>query len=191
LAQPERARERYAEALRLAPRGTPERKWEIRILHRMADLDMQRLDWNAAIRDYEQITEISPGDERAHLGLLRLYTRVGRVQRGIAALDRLIRRYLETRRVEKAVAILEDLVQEEPASIPLRFRAARLCLSAGKREQALEHLDILGDLQLQAGQDEAALKTIENILSLNPENVEGYMELYRDLGGRTPPKPAE
>lgn len=187
MAQLERARESYAEAMRLAPRGAPEQGWEVRILHRMADLDMQRLDWKAAIKDYEQITRVAPDDERAHLGLMRLYPRTGRVHLGLQALDRLLKRYLSTKRVGKALAVLTDLVQEEPDSIPLRYRAAQLCLNVGRREEALQHLDVLGDLQLEAGKKADALKTIEAIIALKPPSVEAYHSLYKELSGREPP----
>lgn len=187
LAQPERARDTYVEALNLSPRGATDQRWQVRILHRMADLDLQRLDWNTAIKDYEQIAKIAPDDERAHLGLMRLYPRVGKAHLGLTALDRLIRRYLETKRVEKAIAVLEELVQEEGDSIPLRTRIAQLYLNIGRRDKALEHLDLLGDLQLDAGQKQAAIKTIEAILALNPPNAEDYSDIYRELSGKEPP----
>lgn len=187
LAQPERSRDVYGEALTMAPRGTPEQQWSVRILHRRADLDLQRLDWTAAIKDYEEITRTAPDDERAHLALLKLYPRVGRAPLGMATLDKLIRRYLETRRPEKAVAVLEELVEEEPENIPLRGRLSQLYLNLGRREQALQHLDILGDLQLNAGQQEAAIKTIEAILALNPPNNQDYVHLYQELTGHEPP----
>ncbi len=187
LAQPERAREAYTEALRLAPRGSPEKTWSLRILHRMADLDVQRLDWNAAIKDNEEILRVAPDDERAHLALFRLYPRTGRPHLGIGALDNLIRHYVSSQKVPKALAILEDLVEEQPASIPLRARIAQLYLNLGNREKALIHLDMLGDLQLEAGHKDAAIKTIEAIIALNPSNREDYVNLYREMAQREPP----
>lgn len=186
MAQTDRAREIYAEAQRLAPRGSAEGQWAARILHRLADLDMQRLDWNAAIKDYEEIVRIAPDDERAHLGLFRLYPRTGRAHLGIKALDNLIKRYLERRKVDKALAVLEDLISHEPDNVPLRTRTAQLYLNLGKKERALEHLDVLGDLQLESGQKDAAIKTIEAILALKPTNREDYVALYREMTGREP-----
>ncbi|HEY89080.1 MAG TPA: tetratricopeptide repeat protein [Thermoflexia bacterium] len=186
LAQLNRARETYQQALHLAPRGSASEQWQLRILHRLADLDMQRLAWADAIKDYEEITRIAPGDERAHLGLMRLYPRTGRQHLGIAALDRLIKVYLKTQRVGKALAVLEDLVEDEPDSIPLRYRAAQLSLRTHKQEKALEHLDILGNLQLEAGKEQAAFQTIRSIISLKPPNLEGYVQLYEELSGQTP-----
>ncbi len=187
LAQPERSREIYGEALKIAPRGSADKAWTSRILHRMADLDVQRLDWNAAIQDYEAILRVAPADERAHLALFRLYPRTGRPHLGIGALDSLIKHYLTHRNARKAIAVLEDLVASQPDSIPLRARIAQLFLNLGSRERALEHLDILGDLQLEGGQRDAATKTIEAILALNPPNREMYIDLYREIAQREPP----
>ncbi len=187
LAQVERARDVYGEALRLASRGSPEHQWEVRILHKMADLDLQRLDWLAAIKSNEEILRISPGDERAHLALYRLYPRTGRPHLGLNALDKLLKYYLESKNVERALLVLEDLIQNEPDNIPLRARGAQLYLNTGRRAKALEHLDVLGGLQLDAGQKEAAIKTITAILALDPPNRAEYAALYRDLTGREPP----
>ncbi len=187
LAQPARAREAYEEALRLAPRGSSEKQWKLRILHRIADLDIQSLDWIQATKDNEEILNIAPNDERAHLALYRLYPRTGRPHLGINALDRLIRQYLKTRKVDKALAVLEDLLDGDPDSIPLQARAAQLYLNIGERDKALAHLDVLGDLQLEAGQKDAAVKTIEAILALDPTNREAYEDLYREITHREPP----
>jgi len=181
LAQPEQALEVYREALRLAPRGSSEKHWEIRILHHIADLDIQRLDWQTAIEDYREILRLEPDDERAHLSLFRLYTRTGRSSLGIEILDRLIKRYLGQHKVTKVIMILEDLVETQPENIPLRARLAQLYLNLGERDKALMHLDILGDLQLEAGHTEAAIKTLEAILALKPPNREAYAELYQQL----------
>jgi len=187
LAQPERARDVYTEALRLASRGAPEKQWEVRILHKMADLDLQRLDWLAAIKNNESILRIDPADERAYLALYRLYPRTGRPHLGLNALDKLIKLYLEGRNVDRALIVLEDLIANEPDNIPLRARGAQLYLNVGQREKALEHLDVLGGLQLDAGQKEAAIKTVTALLALEPPNREGYVDLYRELTGHEPP----
>ncbi|MGC9394485.1 MAG: tetratricopeptide repeat protein [Anaerolineae bacterium] len=187
LAQPERARDVYTEAMRLAPRGAPEKHWEVRILHKMADLDLQRLDWLAAIKNNEAILRIDPNDECAYLALYRLYPRTGRTHLGLNALDKLLKLYLEARNVDRALVVLEDLIANEPDNIPLRARGAQLYLNTGKREKALEHLDVLGGLQLDAGQQEAAVKTVTAILALEPPNREGYVDLYRELTGHEPP----
>ena len=69
----------------------------------------------------------------------------------------------------------------------MRARGAQLYLNVGNRDKALEHLDVLGDLQLEVGQKEAAIRTIKAILALNPPNADAYADLYRELTGREPP----
>ncbi|MFN3763574.1 MAG: tetratricopeptide repeat protein, partial [Anaerolineae bacterium] len=151
MAQLDQAREKYSEALQLAPRGSPERRWEVKFLHRIGDIDLQRVEWRRAVSVYERIRDIAPDDEKARFTLMDLYERLGRPDRALAELDGLLRHYLQAGKAQKALSILEKLVQEKPEAIPLRARLAQLYLNAGRREDALRELDILGDLQLQAG----------------------------------------
>jgi tetratricopeptide (TPR) repeat protein len=183
LAQMDRAREVYQEALRLAPRGDPGHQWSVRILHKIGDIDMQRVDWKRAVSIYEQIRKIAPGDERARLTLMELYRRLGRPELGIAELDALLRIFHEKGNTERIFAVLEDAVNDQPEDIPLRTRLAQAHLDAGNVEQALEHLDKLGDLQMNAGRTQDAQATIRAIIALNPPNVESYRQLLTQISG--------
>ncbi len=180
-AQMDQARDTYQEALRLAPRGDPERRWAVRILHKMGDIDMQRVDWKRAIDVYEQIRDLAPDDERARLTLMELYYRSNRPKLAIAELDSLLKIYRKSNRVERIFAILEDAARERPDNIPLRTRLAQVYLDAGYVEQALKHLDKLGDLQLEAGRSEDAKATIRAIIALRPPSVATYQQLLEQL----------
>jgi len=183
LAQMNLARETYQEALRLAPRGTAARRWEVRILHKIGDIDMQRVDWRRATEVYEQIRKLAPDDERARLTLMELHYRLNRPELAIAELDGLLKIYHEEGKTQRIFTILEDTVRERPDSIPLRTRLAQAHLDSGNVKQALEHLDKLGDLQMEAGQHEDARTTIKAIIMLRPPNVEAYQQLLDQLGG--------
>jgi len=183
LAQIDRARETYQDALRLAPRGDPNHRWKVRILHKIGDIDMQRVDWKHAAGIYEQIRKIDPGDERARLALMELYYRLGRPELGITELDDLLKTCRESGKTERIFAILQDAVGERPDDIPLRTRLAQAHLDAGNVDQALEQLDRLGDLQLNAGRHEDAKVTIRAIIALNPPNVVAYRELLDQING--------
>jgi len=184
LAQMDQAREMYQEALRLAPRGSPERRWEVRILHKIGDIDMQRVDWRRAIEVYEQIRELDPDNERARLTLMDLYYRFDRSELAVVELDSLLRVYRESGKVQRIFAILEDAVRERPDDIPLRTRLAQVHLDAGDVEQGVGHLDELGDLQLEAGRYEDARATIRAIIALHPPNAEAYQQLLDQIGER-------
>ena len=181
LAQMDRAREIYQEAIKLAPRGTPESQWEVRILHKVGDIYMQRVDWKHAIESYERIRELAPDDERARLTLMDLYHRFGRSDAATAELDDLLKIYRESGKTQRTFTILEDIVRERPDDIPLRTRAAQAHLNAGNVDQALVHLDKLGDLQIEAGRSGDARVTIQAIIALNPPNVAGYQQLLETL----------
>jgi tetratricopeptide (TPR) repeat protein len=180
-AQMDRAREMYQEALRLAPRGDPKRNWKVRILHKMGDIDMQRVDWKRAVGIYEQIRKADPNDERARLMLMELYNRLGRPALAIGELDELLRVCREAGKTQRIFAILEDQVSERGDDIPLRTRLAQAYLDSGDKDKALEHLDKLGDLQLNSGRHDDAKATIRAIIALSPPNVAAYQQLLQQI----------
>jgi tetratricopeptide (TPR) repeat protein len=181
LAQVDRAREMYQEALRLAQRGSAEKGWRVRILHKIGDIHMQRVEWKRAIEVYEQIRKLAPKDEQARSMLTDLYYRLDRPDLAVVELDNLLRIYRESGKTQRIFAILEEKVREWPDNIPLRTRLAQAHLNAGNAEQALEHLDTLGDLLLEAGRHEDAKATIRAIIALQPPNVAAYEQLLDEL----------
>ena len=181
LAQMDQAYEIYQEALRLVPRVDEEREWTVRILHKVGDIAMQRVDWKRAISVYSQILESAPGDERAHLTLMELYHRLNQPRQAIKELDALLAIYRKEGREERALTVLSDAVEQRPDSIPLQVRLAQALLNAGHTEEALDHLDRLGDLQLEAGQVAQARATIRAIIALHPPNADEYKMLLEEL----------
>jgi tetratricopeptide (TPR) repeat protein len=182
-AQMGKAREIYQESLRLAPRGGNEREWTVKILHKMGDIDMQRVDWKRAVSVYERIRDQAPDDERARLTLMELYYRLNQSKSAVNELDELLKIYRERDKSGRVFAILNDVVERWPDAIPLRARLAQAYLNDGRVEDALEHLDKLGDLQLEAGREKEAIATIRAIVALRPPNVEEYEHLLEQLGG--------
>ncbi|MCJ7738941.1 MAG: tetratricopeptide repeat protein, partial [Anaerolineae bacterium] len=181
-AQMDQARDVYQEALRLAPRGNPDRKWEVEILHRIADIDMQRIDWKRAATVYERIRRLAPDDERARLALMELYDRFNRTDMAVSEIDALIKIYRARGDDDKVFTLLEEAVLEREDSIPLRTRLAQAYLDVGVVDKALEHLDKLGDLQLDAGRIDDAKATLQAVIALGPDNVADYQVLLKQLG---------
>jgi len=180
-AQMTQAYEVYQEALKLAPRGSSEHQWEVRLLHKIGDIDMQRVNWRRAIEAYGQIREIAPDDERARLTLMELHYRLNQSNLAISELDALLKIYREKGKTQRIFTILEDAVSERPESIPLCARLAQAHLDAENIEQALKHLDKLGDMQIEAEQYEDAKATIQAIIMLQPPNVEAYEQLLSQI----------
>jgi tetratricopeptide (TPR) repeat protein len=113
-----------------------------------------------------------------------LYNRVKRLDLAIAELDQLLKIYRESDRPQRILSLLDDAVREWPDSLPLRTRLAQAHLDAGNVEQALQHLDKLGDLQLEAGRYEDARATVRAIIALRPPNVADYQQLLDQLSER-------
>ena len=181
LARVDQALEKYEEALRLASRTAAVTDWEVRILHRMADLHMQRVLWKRAMTVYERIRELSPDDEEARLCLVDLRYKLGQQDVALRELDSLIVHYGKEKEFKKIMKTLRELVDSEPQDIPLRSRLGRIYIEAGMKEKAIAELDTLGELQLEAGLKRDAMYTLRTIISLKPKEKEGYTQLLREL----------
>jgi tetratricopeptide (TPR) repeat protein len=183
LAQIDKARAKYEEALQLAPRGAVEKQWQQKILHQIADIDMQRLNWRDAVSAYHRIVRIAPSDERASVMLVELLFRLGRQHEALTELDRFLAILASQRQTKKILAFLNDVLSQQPDNMGLLHRLAAAYAQAGKREKAIEHLDRLGELQLSAGLRAEAANTIKVILSLQPADTEGYKQLLGQILG--------
>ena len=57
----------------------------------MGDIDQQKLDWRQALRVYDQIKTLAPGDEKARDLLINLNFRLGQARQALAELDDYLR----------------------------------------------------------------------------------------------------
>jgi tetratricopeptide (TPR) repeat protein len=177
LAQVNKALEKYNEALHLAPRGSPEREWQVPVLHRIGDIEMQRLNWRQAIRVYDQIKRISPQDEKARIYLVDLYFKLKERKQALAEMDELIALYQEQGKPEKVLAALENAIALRPDELSLQQRLAQAHIQQGNKTEAIAVLDALGKKQLEAGLKSQAMQTIQAIISMKPPNPEAYRKL--------------
>jgi tetratricopeptide (TPR) repeat protein len=179
-----KARKAYVDALRLAQQSAVDRAWQVRILRRLADLDLQTLDWREALRSFEQIRQLDPSDEEARTRLVELNFHLGQEARGLAELDNYLE-FLESRgQKDKALKVLEDWVHEHPKRVGLYQRLAGRYQQAGRTGEAVALLDAAGEVLVQSGDIHSAIQVIEMILSLRPPNVADYQKLLAQLKGR-------
>ncbi len=181
LAQIESSREQYTQALSLAPRLTDRKKWTAHILHRLGDIDLQRLDWRSAVEVYSQLKAAVPEDEKARQQLVGLYFNLQQQARAVAELDELIGLCRRQGNLAKALEIVERLAETRPEELELHKRAAQLCVETGNKKDAIAYLDTMGELQLQAGRAQEAVATIKAIIALGPENVDAYRQLLEQI----------
>ncbi len=177
LAELDMARKTYTAALRVVQQGNASRDWNVHILHRMADIDLQRLDWKQALRVYEQLRSLTPDDEFVRKQLVDLNFRMAQADKAMSELDNYLTYLDSQRKSELAIPFLQDLIKErEDQPLLKRALAARLHL-AGKTQEAVSLLDSLGETLMQTGDKKGALEVINQIVMMNPPNVNEYRQL--------------
>lgn len=181
LAELEMARKTYTTALRYVQQANADRSWNVHILQRMADIDMQKLDWKQAIRVYEQIRTLRPDDAGVRKNLIELSLRLGQPAQANAELENYLM-YLQTsNRDGHGIAFIEELLQERPEDNVLRRALAQQYQQAGRVEDAVKELDSIAESFLNVGRREEALVVINQILLMNPPNADQYRQLLRQL----------
>jgi tetratricopeptide (TPR) repeat protein len=181
LADLEAARSTYADALMLAQQHNLAKTWSVTLLHKMGDIDLQRLNWREAQRVYEQIKVLAPEDGPARATLIDLLFRLGSGRQALAELDLYLRQLLAARDTTAAADLLVELSETHPAESGLVARLARIYQDTGRRAEAIAQYDRLGEMQLQNGQTAQAAETIRTILALGPDDATQYQQLLDEL----------
>jgi tetratricopeptide (TPR) repeat protein len=181
LAQAESAREQYEEALRVASRLADGKKWTARILHRLGDVDLQRLDWRSAVKVFLQLKKAVPEDMKARQRLVELYFNLQRRAEAVAEMDEFITLCRREGTPQKALDVIQELAETRPDEMELHKRAAQLSIETGHKEGAIAHLDAMGEWQLQEGRVQEAVATIKAIIALGPENADAYRQLLEQI----------
>jgi len=179
------ARKALANALRLAQRTSVGREWSLRILRQMGDIDLSRLDWRRALRVYEQVRTIDTSDEEARSNVIDLNLRLGQEEQAAQELDSYLEYLVQSQRSSEALNMLEELARTHPGKQPLHARLAEAYRAAGRKADAIAQYDALGEIQLDAEQNQEAIQTIQTIIDLEPPDLEGYRELLRNLKDRS------
>jgi tetratricopeptide (TPR) repeat protein len=175
------ARKTYTQALRLAQQPGMDRRVKVDILHRMADIDMQSLDWRQAVRVLEQVRTLQPDDEHARSRLIDLNFRLGQSSQAMAEVDNYISHLWNSGQKAQAENFLEKMVEEQPKQAPLRRRLAEIYRLSGRTSDAISQLDTAGELLMDAGDHKGAQEVILAILALNPPNSGEYQQLLAQL----------
>lgn len=175
------ARKTYTEALRTAQQANVDRALRVRILHRMADIDVQSLDWRQALRVLEQVRTLQPDDFEARSQIVQLNIRLGQEPQALAEVDNCIAYLSSINQPEKSIKFLEGLIAEYPQNIPLRRRLVDVYRDAGRTTEAVSQLDEIGDMLLDAGDRAGAIQTLEMIISLEPPNKAEYQHLLEQI----------
>jgi tetratricopeptide (TPR) repeat protein len=181
LAELDMARKTYTAALHHAQRSSNNSEWSVKILLRMADIDMQHLDWKQALRIYEQIRTIRPGNMTVRRNLVDLNMRLNQPAQAAAELENYINHLDTTNHRADSIPFLEELIQENPQLLIAHHYLAGEYRQAGRVTEAIAQLDIMGDMLLDAGDKAGAIHIIESIIAIGPPNVAEYQAVLTQL----------
>lgn len=181
MAELNKARQAYSDALRLAAKGSVDERWRIRLLHRLADINLQSLDWRHAMDIYSQILQVAPGDKKAVQRIMDLDFRLGQREHAIKVLNNYTFYMIKQGKYSDIFAFLEALEEERPDEPEVHRCMAHVLAAEGNISEAIQKLDQAGELYLEQGDNEQGIKVIHEIISLNPPNVEDYQQLLVQL----------
>ncbi len=181
LAQVDMARTAYVNALKITAQLPNGQQWRPNLLRRIADIDMQRLDWREAIAAYSELSKLDPTDENAAATLIDLFFKIERPDLAVGWLDQFLIRLVREGKGVRIPPFLEQLVEQRPNELGLVDRLVRLYLKQERKSEALKLLDELGEAQLDSGDLRGAMITIERILQLEPEDEDSYRQLLEKI----------
>ncbi len=181
LAELDKARQTYLEALKIAQKSKDSRKWGVNLLLKVADIDMQQLKLRQALRIFEQIRTMMPDHSTTRAQIIGLNFRLGQDVAAIKELDDYIHLVENTSNRQVAIHFINDLLIEHPDRLDLRKRLADLLIHNGEIDQAVVQLDAVADALLTENKNLEAVNMLETIISLNPSNVQDFRAALETL----------
>ncbi|HEY9078213.1 MAG TPA: tetratricopeptide repeat protein [Anaerolineaceae bacterium] len=169
------ARATYLGALSAAQSTRSDRaSWQAKLLNKVADIDLQRLNLRSALKIFEQVRTIQPENQAARREIIELNYRLEQVGAAQAELDSYLV-YLEgAGKRHQAIQFVVDLLNDEPDRLELYESLAGLYARARQLEKAVEVLDGAADAYMQKGDVTSAIRVLQEIIRLNPPNVNDY-----------------
>jgi tetratricopeptide (TPR) repeat protein len=181
LAELTESRKTYSNALRLIQQSGTGDSWRIQILHRIADIDVQSLNWRQALTIYQQICALQPDEMNANKKLIDLNFRLGEQNQAFVTLNNYIKKLRTEGRQEEVITFLEDLSEDWPNQILIKRHLAEFYQEVGRVDDAIQQLDAVGEFYLESGKRDDAIRSIRKIIDLNPPDVRKYQQLLDEI----------
>ncbi len=170
------------EALEMARRtGIPAEK-RLLLMKALAQLAVERLDWNRAAQLYRRMAELRPNDISIILEWVDLLLRSGNIDEAVDVLENFLRQMDRAPETLQKVRFMLKKLQENHPDVPeIAQHLGMVEAALGNVEDAVKALDRAGELYLERENLLAARRIIKTILKLNPPQAPQYRELLRQL----------
>jgi tetratricopeptide (TPR) repeat protein len=181
LAELAEARKTYTKALRFVEQSGLGKSYRIRILHRVADIDVQSLNWRQGLKIYEQICSIKPDDFTANRSLIDLNFRLGERKQALAGIESYIQTLNDEDRSDDVVGFLEKLSSDWPQQAIVKKYLADKYIVLGRMADAVDQLDDARAIYFDSGNKAATARMIEEIINLEPDDVEKFQQMLENI----------
>ncbi len=181
LAELDLAKRQYQQAFALTNRSKDPQGWAMKILNKLADIELQSLDLKEAVKILEQLRNLEPQDASTRATLVDLYLRIGLGSAAMNELDAYLKLLDSTGQHHSAERFLEGLLEEKPDNTEIQKRLISFYQTQNRTAEIVEKLDALAEKCLGQENKAGALATLQNIISLNPSNVNDYRRLFDEL----------
>jgi tetratricopeptide (TPR) repeat protein len=181
LAELDLARQTYSSGLALVQESPSSQKWAIKILTRMADIDMQRMDMRNALKIVAQLRTLLPEDSTICVQLIDLNFRMQQDLAALSEADSFVATLEKSGQPARALAFLTEVVEAHPDKVDLRRRLAEALGRNGEIVRAVEQWDMIANELLDANNRRGAIAVVERIIALEPPNVDEYRRVLADL----------
>lgn len=138
---------------------------------------IQKGQLDRAIRDYEQIIAADPKDIRHRQKLAELLARCNRKDDSVREYQTIAKYYDDNGFFLKAIAVYKQLQKLDSSNIEISYILAALNEKQGLVGNALSEYKNIFDYYEKAGLTEEALKTLEMMEKVDPENLEIQIKL--------------
>jgi tetratricopeptide (TPR) repeat protein len=175
------ARETYSTGLRYINQVKLGNPWRLKILHKIADIDVQSLNWRQGLEIYDRICEIDPDDVSAHRKRINLKFRMGDRRQALNAIESFTKKMKMKNRSDDLVNFLKELNEDWPKEVLIIDLLADEYQDLRRTKEAIAQYDRNLKVLLENGDKEEAVVIIHKIMNLRPENLNRYTELLERI----------
>ncbi len=181
LAELEAARKSYTRALRFAQQTGISSQWSARILHRVADIDVQSLNWRQALTIYQQICSLQPDDIEANRSLVDLNFRLGLSSDALAGLHSFVENMARENRTAELISFLEKIATDWPQQPMVRNYLADQYQIMGRTGEAIAQLEEVSNMLANSGNKEGAVSILQKMIAINPVEADKYQQMLNQI----------
>ncbi|MEA5112836.1 MAG: tetratricopeptide repeat protein [Geobacteraceae bacterium] len=144
---------------------------------------IQKGQFERALKDYEQVVTADPKDVKHRQKLAELMVRCSRREDAIREYETIAKYYDENGFYLKSIAVYKQIQRLDPSSLDISIALAQLNEKQGLVGNALIEYKTVFDHHQKSGQVDEAIKILEKMKGVDPQNVDIRLKLAETCFG--------